>query len=325
MALDPSEKIYLGNNKLAVRTQWGGHVVVPSFNLDVALGAARDGVIEPWTTRVVQAILKPGDVYLNAGANFGYYIALAGHLVGVEGKVYAVEPNPYIFPFLMNTIYWNGTPNQTEMYNRALADVEGLDLTFSFDPQYLGGGSSAIHVTGIDRPPAKYPAFTTLEAAFWSVENLPRQTLDDGRVIETIGLMIEFPAKTTTIDKICQGSSNVSLIHLDIEGAEAFALAGSIETIKRSPGIKFITEWSAYHHYVHGTEDARHHFIAFWNLVESMGYRVSRIETVFSAEGKITLSQPLSLAEMTQTASHGDYVWAPINDPFWTSSDINQL
>ena len=57
--------------ELLVEASWGGFMVVPTFNLDVAIGVVRDGVIEPWTTRLVQDLLRPGDIYLNAGANFG--------------------------------------------------------------------------------------------------------------------------------------------------------------------------------------------------------------------------------------------------------------
>ena len=56
-----------------VQATWGGWMVVPAFNVDVAIGVVRDGMIEPWTTRLVQELLRPGQTYINAGANFGYY------------------------------------------------------------------------------------------------------------------------------------------------------------------------------------------------------------------------------------------------------------
>lgn len=68
--------IYLGDRRLLVRTRWGGRLVVPTYNIDVAIGAARDGLIGPWTTRLVQELVREGDVVINAGANFGYYSVL---------------------------------------------------------------------------------------------------------------------------------------------------------------------------------------------------------------------------------------------------------
>jgi FkbM family methyltransferase len=323
MALESSEKVYLGNHKLVVKTAWGGHLVVPSFNLDVALGAVRDGMIEAWTTKMVQAILKPGDTYLNAGANFGYYIALGGHLTGISGRVYAVEPNPHIFPFLMNTIYWNGTPSQTRLYNRALADRAGIRLEFSFDPQYLGGGSSGIHLSGTSQGNSARRQFNRLEDAVWSADNLEVLTTPDGRVIETSGLMVGFEATTTTIDEVCKESAKVDLIHLDIEGAEAFALAGAVNTINRSEGIKFITEWSGQHHYANAGREAQENFADFWKMLSMKSYVARRIETSFTEDGRVELSKPLGWEHLTTNAVHGDYVWAHEADEVWKSDMVS--
>ena len=41
--------ISLGNRTVAVRLQCGAWVVVPTWNVDVAVGMIRDGFIEPWT------------------------------------------------------------------------------------------------------------------------------------------------------------------------------------------------------------------------------------------------------------------------------------
>src|ERR1700683_4353013 len=101
--MDRHSPIYLGDHKLLVRATWGGLMVIPTFNVDVVIGLVRDGVIEPWTTRLVQELLREGQVAINIGANFGYYPCLAGHIVGPSGKMIAVEANPHLIPFLMNT------------------------------------------------------------------------------------------------------------------------------------------------------------------------------------------------------------------------------
>ena len=52
---------------------------------------------DPSTTglgRWLRRVLKPGDVYLDVGANVGAYVALASDLVGSTGRVYAIEPAP---------------------------------------------------------------------------------------------------------------------------------------------------------------------------------------------------------------------------------------
>ena len=40
----------LGANMLLVKLQFGGYVVVPTWNIDVATGIVKDGIIEPWTS-----------------------------------------------------------------------------------------------------------------------------------------------------------------------------------------------------------------------------------------------------------------------------------
>lgn len=49
------------------------------------------GVWEPHMTRWLQRRLKPGDVFVDVGANIGYYSILASRLVGARGKVVAIE------------------------------------------------------------------------------------------------------------------------------------------------------------------------------------------------------------------------------------------
>src|SRR5215467_8450810 len=46
---------------------------------------------EPDVRAALLHFLKPGDVFLDCGANIGYFSVLAGHLVGPEGQVIAIE------------------------------------------------------------------------------------------------------------------------------------------------------------------------------------------------------------------------------------------
>lgn len=50
------------------------------------------GVWEPVNTRVVMALLRPGDVFVDLGANVGYFSILASERVGPHGQVVAIEP-----------------------------------------------------------------------------------------------------------------------------------------------------------------------------------------------------------------------------------------
>ena len=306
------ERIYLGQNRLLVRTRWGGWVETPTFNVDVAVGAIRDGTIEPWTTRLVQELLRPGQVYFNAGANFGYYVALGGQLVGETGKVFAVEPNPHILPYLLRTIYWSGVINRVRVFDVALGRESGGEAQFLFDPQFLGAGAveTIVQAQGADLPEA--PDFA---AALWSAETI-RSRFDANHEFQPARQMrARFSAPLRAIDDICGGAA-LDLLHLDIEGSEALALRGAFATLDRSPQARLITEWSARHHR-EGTDESRAAFDEVWRFLEQREFRVRRLQPDFAADGGLMVSAPLGYADMTQTAEHGDYVWVrPQHDPW---------
>ena len=52
------------------------------------------GAYEPRLVAFLKYFLKPGMVFLDIGANIGFFSAIAAGLVGTTGRVYAFEPNP---------------------------------------------------------------------------------------------------------------------------------------------------------------------------------------------------------------------------------------
>jgi FkbM family methyltransferase len=52
------------------------------------------GMHEPALTAALREALRPGNTFLDVGANFGYYTLLAAARVGPAGQVVAFEPNP---------------------------------------------------------------------------------------------------------------------------------------------------------------------------------------------------------------------------------------
>jgi FkbM family methyltransferase len=61
---------------------------------DVHVSAAitASGIWEPRETRLLLETLRPGDVFVDVGANIGYFSLLASRLVGATGSVLAFEP-----------------------------------------------------------------------------------------------------------------------------------------------------------------------------------------------------------------------------------------
>ena len=73
--------------------------------------------------------LRPGDTVIDAGANVGSLSLLAATIVGVSGRVLAVEPHPRIFGFLRQNLALNGAVT-VQAENTALGDAQG-ELCFS--------------------------------------------------------------------------------------------------------------------------------------------------------------------------------------------------
>ena len=68
--------------------------------------------------------LKPGDNFIDIGANIGIYSLLAASLVGDSGSVHAFEANPAMANKLKQQINYNKLSN-IHLYNLAVADQNG--------------------------------------------------------------------------------------------------------------------------------------------------------------------------------------------------------
>jgi FkbM family methyltransferase len=69
--------------------------------------------------------LRRGDVVVDVGANFGLTALSAFSAVGSRGHVYAFEPHPRIFRYLVGNIALNGAAEVITPYNMALGNHIG--------------------------------------------------------------------------------------------------------------------------------------------------------------------------------------------------------
>lgn len=74
-------------------------------------------------TKIVRAHLKPGDCFVDVGANVGAYSLLAAAVVGAAGRVLAFEPNAEVRAKLERTVAQNAIA-QIEIFACALAERE---------------------------------------------------------------------------------------------------------------------------------------------------------------------------------------------------------
>jgi len=84
-------------------------------------------VKEQGTIEWLKSTLKPGDVFLDIGANIGLYSIYGGNLVGANGHVYAVEPHMFNATGLMENIQVNGLSDRVDVLTLALSADDGYD------------------------------------------------------------------------------------------------------------------------------------------------------------------------------------------------------
>jgi FkbM family methyltransferase len=110
------------------------------------------GVWEPHLTRWIQRALRPGDAFIDVGANIGYYTLLAARAVGPEGRVVAIEPSPQ-FRQVMTSAISSARHRNVRVAGVAAAGVAKHETFWLEDPANLGG-------TTMIRPRSGTPVFT---------------------------------------------------------------------------------------------------------------------------------------------------------------------
>jgi FkbM family methyltransferase len=88
-----------------------------------------DGYWESWLTQFMARNAKPGAVAIDVGANFGYYSLLLADLVGPEGRLFAIEPNPDVAALLRRSIALNGLSARTSVFEGAAGAIDGATVT----------------------------------------------------------------------------------------------------------------------------------------------------------------------------------------------------
>ena len=150
---------------------------------------------EPHVRAMIDRILRPGDVAIDAGANIGVFTVAMGRGVGPTGRVHAFEPAAATFDQLRATVAANRLAN-VDCHRLAVADAPGeLEL---FVPTDVSANASAFErrpTGGVTR------------------ERVPVTTLDDFAAANNL--------------------RGVRLLKVDVEGCELSVLRGAAQLIAR--------------------------------------------------------------------------------------------
>jgi FkbM family methyltransferase len=96
-----------------------------------SLGLAMDGHYEPDVVALMRDHLKPGDTFVDIGANIGWHSIVASSIVGDAGVVVAVEPELHNFRLLTTNLAINDCDNVVAVRSAAGATPGATRLNVS--------------------------------------------------------------------------------------------------------------------------------------------------------------------------------------------------
>lgn len=103
----------------------GYSVFVRPIDHDVGQSIRETKAYEPHVTAVVREVLRPGNTFIDVGANVGFFTAMAAHIVGPGGKVYAIEPMDKNVQLICASV-WRNAFSHVEIFPYAASDHEAL-------------------------------------------------------------------------------------------------------------------------------------------------------------------------------------------------------
>jgi len=190
------------------------HVQVRGFTLEVdprdqliAKKLALYGGYEEYLSELLISIAQPGSVVIDIGADIGVHTVPLAARVGKQGRVIAFEPDPDNYQILTRNLQANNLSNVIA-HNLAISSESGKALLYQ------------------------------------DASNRGALSLNPSNVAKCTEPIEAVPVKTVVGDDFLEEyKKNVSLIKIDIEGAEPIALQSLEKTISANPDVKVVFEF----------------------------------------------------------------------------------
>ncbi|MCM3563262.1 FkbM family methyltransferase [Hydrogenophaga intermedia] len=180
------------------------------------------GEWEPDETHIIRRILRPGDRFVDIGANAGYFTLLAANIVGKDGQVDAFEPVPTTAQLLRENIARNSLTN-VRVHECAASQAEGSVFIYQHGAGGISGQNSMRAVQETNKG--------------WTVE-------------------------TRRVDQVLASKPSIRLIKLDVEGAELLALSGASALLSGDDAPIVLCEVTdSFMREIYGNEDELFKFI----------------------------------------------------------------
>ena len=202
--------VYMGNHRALLCTRDYSKMYVDTNDLLIAPWLLIHGEWEPEETALFKKLVRPGNVFVDVGANIGYYTLLAVRLGA--SQVYAFEPQASTYELLSKNVIINWMTGVVRCEPLA-AFNRTAELEF-FARQHYPGNSSI----GVSAPEELAKWFDTAEKV-----KLSAVALDD---------------------YFADKASKIAVMKVDVEGAEPAAFEGARRLLSQNRDIKILCEWS---------------------------------------------------------------------------------
>jgi FkbM family methyltransferase len=182
-----------------------GNIMYHDLYVNSAIIHMMGGTYESGTTSCIKKLLKPGMTFVDIGANCGYFTLIGARAVGPTGKVYTFEPDPRNTRLIQESVAANKLVEYVRIAPLAITDGTRGDTVELFLSSSSGQNS------------------------LWGKQSQKHITVS-----------------TTSLDKFFKQEvyPRMSLIKIDVEGAEVDILRGMTELNRVNPDLRLILEFS---------------------------------------------------------------------------------
>jgi len=194
--------------EVLVRTEVG-YVLCSASDHALLTCLIETGDLERGTRFFIERFLRPGDVFIDVGANVGLHTLAAARAMRGVGKIIAFEPFEPTKRLLEKTVWINGFSDMTEVHQAAVSNATGNHVFFL-------GETSGHH--------SLFPLNSSLISSSSQVE-VPLIRLDQAIHVD----------------------QRVDLIKIDVEGAELEVLESATSVIQQNFNIGLIVEFGPSH------------------------------------------------------------------------------
>jgi len=163
--------------------------------------------LEPGVRSILQTIAEPGDHVIDVGASVGLHTLAMARAIGPNGRVDAFEAEPRLAPVLQRTLAVNGL-SQVRLHSVAVGAEDG-------------------------------------RASFRVAETIGHSSLYDLEAEDLVREKIDVTVKP--LDSVVDSTARVSLIKIDVEGAELDVIRGAKRLLENAPECSVVAECGPSH------------------------------------------------------------------------------